>query len=184
MAEAVHQRDQADAVLAADLGELPGLLFVEAPGFQLGVRLELEAVIDLQNEHVEPQRGEPFGDEPFRGVEPVGLEPDQVIGDPPLVLGLPLLAPRLAGRLRSERQRGGKKHNQAQDSSSHSFHASLLPLHLLLMHPFENARFERTELHGDRPPKHHDKARPGRCNQPGRLPSLDNATLQESLAKS
>jgi hypothetical protein len=83
MAKAVHQGDHTYAVLVADLDEFPGLVLIEAPGFQLRMRLELETVVDLQYEDIEPKWRKPLGNELLHRIEPIGPVADQMKSNPP-----------------------------------------------------------------------------------------------------
>lgn len=63
MAETVEQGDEADAVFAGQFGKLSGVVGSEALfAGQLGMRGELEGVIDLQDKDVDLHRCEDFGD--------------------------------------------------------------------------------------------------------------------------
>ena len=95
VAEALELRDHPDAVLPAGRHEPPG------PGAghhllrdpQLGVRAELEGVVDLEDEDVHPSRRE-IGELALDRLEVgVVLEPEEVQGDPRGV-GLAPAAPR------------------------------------------------------------------------------------------
>ena len=60
MTQAVELRDQPDSAVAAEGRQVTGVGPAQARSVaQLGMRLELESVIDLQHEDVDPQRLEP-----------------------------------------------------------------------------------------------------------------------------
>src|SRR5262245_12553142 len=103
MAEAVQQWDHTNAVPATGFDQLTGLGVIETTASQLRMGLELVTVVDLQNEYVEAEWSQTFGDELLHSIESVGLAAAHVESNPPRVLRLPILAPRIPAGGRSQR---------------------------------------------------------------------------------
>ena len=88
MTQAVELGDQPDSPIATKGGQVTGVVPAQARFLaQLGMRLELEPVIDLQHDDVDSQRLEPFLDSFFQDRNPVFAWRHQMHAPPEGVFG-------------------------------------------------------------------------------------------------